>query len=139
MIDLAIVVEGATEEMFVRSILKAYLQNKELDGRFVFPYVQVYEFEGLLFSNVDVFKEEFDQAPVRELRAIRSKFPTPEDINDSAKTAPSRRIRNLIGQRYQKSVNGPSLAAKIGLDTIREECRRFDEWLTRLENLPRLP
>jgi len=215
MIDLAIVVEGATEEMFVRSVLKAYLkckdvdpepfqigagrsgcggnvtidelasdmhtyyefygfnavtslvdfyglsdedgrspdqlveaiqnklreisQNKELDGRFVFPYVQVYEFEGLLFSNVDVFKEEFDQAPVRELRAIRSKFPTPEDINDSAKTAPSRRIRNLIGQRYQKSVNGPSLAAKIGLDTIREECRRFDEWLTRLENLPRLP
>lgn len=31
MIDLAIVVEGATEEMFVRSILKAYLKCKDVD------------------------------------------------------------------------------------------------------------
>ena len=53
----------------------------------MFPYVQVHEFEGLLFSHVDAFEAVFDNAPMRDLRSIRFAFKTPEDINDGKDTA----------------------------------------------------
>ena len=104
----------------------------------VFPYVQRHEFEGLLFSNVESFTtlpaEDVDTACVGQLRRIRQQFPTPEDINDSSTTAPSKRIRRLI-PRYDKRVNGPDVAAEIGLCRIRAQCPRFHDWLTHLESL----
>ncbi|MDE2664416.1 MAG: DUF4276 family protein [Gemmatimonadota bacterium] len=104
------------------------------DERFVFPYVQMHEFEGLLFSNVDAFAIVLPEAPVADLRSIRSEFDTPEDINDSPTTAPSKRIKRLIPS-YRKRLDGPPLAAEIGLNRIRSECPRFDAWLRRLESL----
>ena len=74
----------------------------------VVPYVQRYEFEGLLFSNVEVFAEQVD-FPVTcrgELQAVRAQFTTPEDINDDPQTAPSKRIANVI-PRYRKPLHGP--------------------------------
>ena len=106
------------------------------DHPWVFPYVQLHEFEGLLFTDVEAFAVVLN-APtvlVERLRAIRSSFVTPEDINDNYETAPSRRIKSLL-PRYQKVVHGPSLAADIGLDAIRGQCPRFDGWLSRLEAL----
>ena len=102
----------------------------------VFSYVQQHEFEGLLFSNVCGFAGLIDvpDGAVDALREIRSQFSTPEDINDSSDTAPSKRIAELI-PRYQKVVDGSVLAAEIGLDAIRAECPRFNAWLTRLESL----
>lgn len=107
------------------------------DERFVFPYVQLHEFEGLLFSDVRAFGKALDGVPLSELAAIRSEFPTPEDINDDPATAPSKRIGRLI-PRYRKRLHGPSIADEIGLDTIRKECARFDVWLRRLESLDKL-
>ena len=103
----------------------------------VFPYVQKYEFEGLLFSDVSAFARVSDIGPpenVEELQNGRSQFLTPEDINDSHDTAPSKRIKKVIPQ-YQKVVHGPLLAEEIGLETIRAECPRFDAWVTRMESL----
>ena len=103
----------------------------------VFPYVQKYEFEGLLFSDVSAFARVGDigmPKNVEELRNARSQFPTPEDINDNRDTAPSKRIEKVIPQ-YQKVVHGPLLAEEIGLDTIRAECPRFDAWVARMESL----
>ena len=100
------------------------------------PYVQRHEFEGLLFSDVSAFKVLPDIPPkaVRELGTIRSAFETPEDINDDFHTAPGRRIEGAI-QGYQKLLDGPLIAARTGLETIREECPRFNSWLERLETL----
>ena len=104
------------------------------DERYVLPYVQVYEFEGLLFSDVTAFERVFSDPPIAKLSSIRSDFDTPEDINDSSETAPSKRIgRNIQG--YQKAKDGPLLALEIGLDGIRRECPRFNAWLCRLESL----
>ena len=61
-------------------------------------------------------------------------FETPEDINDSSETAPSKRIESLLPS-YQKVVDGPEIIAAIGLEVVREECPRFNGWLTRLESL----
>ena len=106
------------------------------DQRKVIPYVQKYEFEGLLFSNVSAFSALTGATDrfVEELGEVRSRFPSPEDINDNADTAPSNRIKSVIPE-YQKVVDGTLIARETGLDTIRAECPRFAEWLAKLESL----
>lgn len=101
-----------------------------------FPYVQVHEFEGLLFSNVNVFAHvpRVPKGAVESLRNIRSRFPTPEDINDDRATAPSKRIMQEL-PAYDKRVHGPQLAGTIGLEAIREACPRFNRWMTCMESL----
>ena len=103
----------------------------------VFTYIQQYEFEGLLFSDVACFAQLIDlpDGSMEQLANIRSQFSTPEEINNSKETAPSKRIMSFV-PRYNKRVDGPFLARAIGLAKIREECRRFDRWVTRLESLP---
>ena len=110
--------------------------QRSWDQTRVFSYVQQHEFEGLLFSDVSVFAGLIDvpDGAVEALRTIRSRFPTPEDINDSSDTAPSKRIVKLI-PRYQKVVDGYVVAKEIGLDAICAECPRFNAWVTRLESL----
>ena len=130
----------ATPEQLEQRILERVARkiNRSWDQSRVIPYVQQYEFEGLLFSNVDAFADAIDasEESVEELRSIREKFPTPEDINDNSETAPSKRIEKIIRQ-YEKVVDGPLIAIEIGLDAIRAECPRFSDWLTRLESLGR--
>ena len=106
------------------------------DARRVVPYVQRHEFEGLLFSKVEVFGNQIDfpRGCVGALRAVRAQFESPEDINDSSETAPSKRIKRAIPV-YRKPVHGPMLAREIGIDTICNECSRFNAWLARLESL----
>ena len=102
----------------------------------VFSYVQQHEFEGLLFSDVFAFAHFIgaNDRTVAALQRIRGQFQTPEDINDDPNTAPSKRIKDLL-PRYQKVVDGPTIAEDIGLDKIRSECFRFNHWLSRLESL----
>ncbi len=102
----------------------------------VLPYVQRHEFESLLFADVGEFAALDEDAPqaIDTLRRVRAQFPTPEDINDSPETAPSKRIAAAI-PRYRKRVHGPDVAGRIGLSAIRAACPRFHEWLTQLESL----
>ena len=104
--------------------------------RVVVPYVQKYEFEALLFSDVSPFGE-LKHAPegvVAALRSVRDRFQTPEDINDGRETAPSKRIRAVM-PRFDKARQGHTVAGHIGLPKIRAECPRFDDWVRRLEAL----
>ena len=102
----------------------------------IVPYVQLHEFEGLLFSQITAFigVPGADQAALRQLQSIRDQFLTPEDINDNPDTAPSKRIACVL-PNYNKRVNGPPIAQAIGLPTIRDQCPRFNSWITRLESL----
>ena len=128
----------ATPEQLEQRILERVDRkiNRSWDQSRVIPYIQQYEFEGLLFSNVDAFANAIDAAEesIEELRGIRLQFPTPEDINDNSETAPSKRIEGVIS-RYEKVVYGPLIAMEIGLDTIRAECPRFGKWVACLESL----
>ena len=107
------------------------------NSRFI-PYVQLHEFEGLLFSNIDVIDEVLrpyqDRSQLDKLRDIRSQFATPENINDGAETAPSKRLLNLY-TFYNKDVFGSRIANRIGIDNIRNECKHFNEWLVTLIGL----
>ncbi len=102
----------------------------------IIPYIQVHEFEGLLFSDVDAFRvvEGADSHAIGELRKIRLKFRTPEEINDNWDTAPSRRISGVL-RRYSKLVDGPMIAETAGLKTMRTACPRFNAWVSKLEKL----
>lgn len=112
-------------------------RHREWDESKVFPYVQRHEFEGLLFSDVNAFPSVMDvpDESVLRLRRIRSQFSTPEDINDEPETAPSKCIARTIAM-YRKALHGPLIAETIGLDAIREQCPRFNQWVERLESLP---
>ena len=106
------------------------------DARKVIPYIQQYEFEALLFSDVEAFGDALGATAftVEHLTSVRSQFLTPEYINDGPTTAPSKRIAQVIAG-YDKVANGSLIAEKIGLPTIRRECPRFNCWLTCLESL----
>ena len=106
-----------------------------LDQRMLFSYVQQYEFEGLLFSDVQAFKSiGAPEQSILRLGGVRSRFPTPEEIDDSPSTAPSKRIAGAV-VKYRKRLHGPIVAKETGLDVIREECPRFREWVSRMESL----
>ena len=101
-------------------------------GRFV-PYVVMHEFEGLLFSDPDRFAQGIGRSDLSpEFQGIRGAFSTPEEVNDSADTAPSKRVGSLY-DGYQKPLMGVLAAEAVGLDTIRRECPLFDNWIKRLE------
>lgn len=102
--------------------------------RFI-PYVQMYEFEGLLFSDPAGLASAINESSLEAgFRKIRNKFDTPEEINNSPISAPSKRIEKLFSA-YDKPIHGSLAAIEIGLDVIRQECQLFDGWLRRLESL----
>jgi hypothetical protein len=102
--------------------------------RFI-PYVQMYEFEGLLFSDPKKLAQGMDQEALEAaFQKIRNDFESPEDINNNSLTAPSKRIMTEF-PAYDKPIHGSLAAMEIGLKTIRRECPQFDAWIRNLENL----
>jgi len=102
--------------------------------RFI-PYVQMYEFEGLLFSDPQKMAEGMDRSDlVQAFTEIAGAFDTPEQINNSPQTAPSKRIESLV-LGYEKPLLGTLAALEVGLDKMREQCPLFDAWLKRIEAL----
>jgi hypothetical protein len=108
------------------------------DPRFI-PYIQLHEFEAMLFCKPDVFATYFEDAEKGTcvLHSIAEQFANPEFIDDGPHTAPSKRIIGVFpGYEGAKATAGPILADSIGLSEIRSKCYHFDEWLTKLESLP---
>ncbi|CAN5375704.1 DUF4276 family protein [soil metagenome] len=109
--------------------------DEKLKARFI-PYIQLHEFEGLLFNNLEVFQDNFEkrEADFKAIERIIRSHPNPEMINDNPNTAPSKRLIEHI-KGYSKVVYGATLATCIGLDNIRAKSPRFDGWVRVLERL----
>lgn len=108
--------------------------GNEVARRFI-PYVQMHEFEALLFSETSDFAKGIDRLTVADdLSKIRKDFDSPEMINNSPDTAPSKRIKNVVPD-YEKPLMGSLAALEIGVDKIREQCALFDQWLEKIEAL----
>ena len=104
-----------------------------LDSSRFIPFVMMHEFEALLFSYCELLLSgSASPSSPNGSQAIRDAFGSPEEIDDSPDTAPSKRILALI-PGYQKPLTGTLAALEIGLATMRVECPHFDEWLKRLE------
>jgi hypothetical protein len=118
----------------IKKDLVTGMGNRFDPNRFV-PFVVMHEFEGLLFSDCAAFGKGIDRPDLAaRFRKIREKFATPEDINDSRNTAPSKRVESLVDD-YQKPLHGVLAALEIGLHRIRAACPHFNEWINRLEAL----
>ncbi len=115
-------------EFVEREIQKAEKYNQ----RFFFPYIELHEFEAMLFSDITKLKEayfEYDVTPLKECAAIQN---NPELINGGAETAPSKRIMNCI-DCFDKANVGVDVLGRIGLENIAGKCRHFAEWIERIE------
>ena len=110
------------------------------EPRHLIPYVQVHEFESLLFSAPSVLARYLAKEAIgTAIEAAVAVCGGAEQVNDSPQTAPSKRLSALfhdhLNQRYDKTFHGPLLALEIGLPAIRAACPRFDSWLSQLERL----
>ena len=107
--------------------------QEDLRRRFV-PYIQLHEFEGLLFSDIAAFKSMFtpSECDFHSIQAAIDEFESPEDINNKPETAPSSRLKDAIAG-YDKVVFGSLLAEEMTLSTIRSKCPLFNSWIERIE------
>ena len=105
------------------------------DSRFI-PYIQLHEFEAILFSDLTWFEYFYDhhKKQIDALQNIANECKAPEAIDDGEDTAPSKRIMSRLPD-YSKATEGPIVAQLIGLKVIRSKCPHFDQWLSRLERL----
>jgi hypothetical protein len=106
------------------------------DSRFL-PYIQLHEFEALLYCDLSQLQQRIADserafaALAKEVRGIE-----PEEIDEGATTAPSKRIINHVPiyDRLKVRVGAPAATA-IGLPGLRAKCPHFNAWVSRLERL----
>ena len=99
------------------------------------PYVQMYEYEGILFASPEALEANIGERGLATwAESILKEFKMdPERINDSVATAPSKRL--LARTTYLKTTHGPNIAADIGIPALKKACKGFGQWVTALENL----
>ncbi len=99
------------------------------DSRFI-PYIQLHEFEGLLFTKIDGFEyiPELNSSRKKAIEQIIREHPNPELINDGIHTAPSMRLKSILPD-YDKVLHGNFVALENQFDTILEKCPRFRSWI----------
>lgn len=120
--------------------LEAAFQADIGDQRFL-PYIQLHEFEALHYCDLSQLQrriagtESAFAALAAEVRGV-----APEEINEGATTAPSKRIIKHVPiyDRLKVRVGAPAAAA-IGLPALRAKCPHFDGWISRLEALAATP
>ncbi len=127
------------EDRIKGDIVEAMGDN--FDPKYFIPYIQLHEFESLAFADVDELATLTEPLCNRSMDQLAAHFGAileeaghPEAINDGYDTCPSRRITSKV-PAYKKRVHGPIITQRIGLETLRENCGHFADWLTRLENL----
>jgi hypothetical protein len=100
------------------------------------PYLQLHEFEGLLFNDIQLF---YDQVPknelvgIAELKKTFEDYDNPEMINNNKETSPSHSLKRII-KGYNKPLYGHYFAEAIGIDSIRAKSPRFNQWIEKIIN-----
>lgn len=100
------------------------------------PYLQLHEFEGLLFNDIQIFRDhvpEYELVDIDELEKTFADYNNPEMINNNKETSPSHRLKRII-KGYNKLVYGLCLAEGIGIDKIRAKSPRFNQWIDKIIN-----
>ena len=111
-------------------MMEAGISADIADRRFV-PYIQMHEFEALLFSSDAGVKKYWPSEKCQKVDEIIAAFDNPECINTSPEGAPSKRLLG-ISPDYQKILDGNIFALEIGIDKILAQCPRFAAWVQEL-------
>jgi len=110
--------------------------DQNFGHRFI-PYLQLHEFEGLLFNDINIFYSQIPPQDIvggKELHQTFNDYDNPEMINNLKETSPSNRLERII-RGYNKVVYGDILSEAIGLYKIRNKSPRFNNWIEKLEQL----
>lgn len=110
----------------------------DIASRRFFPYLQLHEYEALLFSYLDKFHYYYidHHRQINKLKQDVSGVTNPELINENPESVPSKRIiKYLPSYDGEKPSAGPIIAEHIGLQTIRSKCQHFNAWVSLLESL----
>ncbi|MCI5147601.1 MAG: DUF4276 family protein, partial [Candidatus Electrothrix sp. AR3] len=126
--EKAEILENATHDDKIVQIFSKYDARK----RFI-PYIEMHEFEALLFSDTDILAEKTGISR-GELVSITELYNNPEEINDDPAKAPSKRLESLL-DGYRKVAMGKIIAEAIGIQTVRQQCPHFNQWIIKLESL----
>ena len=121
--------------VFLEAKMKEDLElNENRQFNNYIPYIQLHEFEALVFSSANGFEALFEDNEMnyKGIRDVIETFPNPEDINDSPETAPSKRMQKLI-KGYNKVAYGISLIEYTGIDIILGKCPHFRNWIENLK------
>ncbi len=90
-----------------------------------FPHIQPYEFESLLFSDIDKIIQadaewRNNQSCLNELKKIIQDFNNPELINNSPQTSPSHRLKKHIS-KIQKGNSRQNYRSKYNYYTYKKQ------------------
>lgn len=126
--EIANIINSATKEVLSRELSKINIEEKFI------PYIAVYEFESLLFSDPEILKRNLVEKDDL-INAVIKSFGEPERINNSPETAPSK----LLDQWYKtgefpKTTLGIKIAKEIGIAKMREKCPLFNKWISQMES-----
>ncbi len=116
------------------SFLEESLAKDINSARFI-PYIQLHEFEALLFTDVRGFQNipKVNESHLKQVLKIIENYPNPELINDSPQTAPSKRLEQII-PRYGKLkvLYGNNIIKDNSFSAILQKCPRFKNWIQTL-------
>lgn len=119
-------------------VLEKHFAHDIDDPRFI-PYLQLHEFEALILVGLAELEHQHPnrRRDIKELcERLARESSDPEEVDGLR--PPSYRIKEVIPE-YNKRVDGLATAERIGLPRLRERCRHFGEWLSRLESIHRQP
>lgn len=120
-----------------------FLENAMCDdigNEYFIPYIQIHEFEALLFSSNVGFEKYYNKRSrfIKSINDIISNN-NPEEINDGIDTAPSKRLNNLflkeLNERYKKTYHGILIAKEINMDDYLSRCPHFCDWIERIKSV----
>lgn len=99
------------------------------------PYIQMHEFETLLFADLSKLEKvyfECEHSIFSPLYDCVQKFGNVDLIDRGPTTSPSKRIKQCI-PGYDKTVLGIEAVSQIEFSLLREKSRHFDAWIRKLE------
>ena len=107
--------------------------GKDISSNRFIPYIQLHEFEGLLFSDTKGFDSlpDIPESNIKQLTDAVKEHDNPEMLNDGPETSPSKRLEKLI-PGYRKALYGPMIANEISVAVIMKRCVRFKNWIEAL-------
>ena len=94
-------IKGRSKKQLEQDILNQAqsLIGQRFNAHYVRPYVQMHEFEALLFSDISKFEllsDNWNNESQTRLQRVCNAFATPEHINNGIQTAPSKRLDNIF-------------------------------------------
>lgn len=108
--------------------------EKDLSMSNFIPYIQLHEFEALVFVGLDYLitdypgKEKAIEVLKKELALFDD---APENVNNNPTTAPSKRLEKALG-KYNKVKSGATVTDKVGIDNLVKLCPHFSAWIEKL-------